>query len=208
MNFDEIVKERHSCRTFLPIPISDDVIKQIVEAGRVCPSAKNSQPWKFVCIKTDFENNESSKKISKIMADYYLKNRNNPEKLGQACSVFATSKTLECCPAMILVFEDSEYIDREKMESISDTLAIGACVEQMVLKATELGLGSLWIADTYYVHKELGEFIEEYMREKNLDGFVNEKNRLMCAIALGEQGEPRHEKSRKTLDDILMIIKN
>ncbi len=69
MTLDEIIKERHSCRTYLPYGISDDTIKQIVEAGRLAPSAKNAQPWKYVCIKTDFKNVEASKDIANLMAN-------------------------------------------------------------------------------------------------------------------------------------------
>ena len=165
---DKIIEERHSCRAYLPTPISDETIKQIVEAGRLAPSAKNGQPWKYVCIKTEFSDNETSKQIAKIMADYYINNRDNPEKMKGASSVFATSKIIESCPAIILVFEDTPFIDRDHLESISDILSIGASVEHMVLKATELGLGSLWIADTYFVHKELAEYVENYLKNVQL----------------------------------------
>lgn len=38
-------------------------------------------------------------------------------------SVFATAKIIEDCPVMILVFEDSNFIDREKVEDISALLS-------------------------------------------------------------------------------------
>lgn len=207
MNLDEIIKTRNSCRTYLPTAISDDTIKQIVDAGRLAPSAKNAQPWKFVCIKTDFTDNEKSKKISSIMANFYLQNKNDENKMKGASSVYATSKIIEDCPAIILVFADSDYINRDKMESISDILSIGASVEHMVLKATELGLGSLWIADTYYVHKEIAQYIEEELRNTG-NQFILNNHRLICAVALGERGEPQYERSRKSLEEVLTIINN
>lgn len=206
MEFDKVIENRCSCRNYLPMPISDETIKQIVEAGRVAPSAKNAQPWKFVCIKTDFLKDGESKKIAEIMANYYLENRNDKEKMAGACSVFATSKIIENCPALILIFENSNYIDRYTMESISDVLSIGACVEHMVLKATDLGLGSLWICDTYFVHKELAQFIEDKLHGTAKEGFIKPDNRLVAALALGEPGEPKYNKPRKSMEDILTII--
>lgn len=208
MKLDESIKERHSCRTYLPFEVTDEEIKKIVEAGRLAPSAKNAQPWKYVCIKTDFSNPDTSKDIAKIMANYYLQNRNNPEVLRAASSVYSTSKIIESCPAIILVFAESDYINRDKMESISDILGIGASVEHMMLKATDLGLGCLWIADTYCVHKEMAEYIENYLKSKNLNNFIDNENRLICAMAIGKMGEPRYKTARKKLDEILLVINN
>ncbi len=85
------------------------------------------------------------------MENYYIKNRDNKEAMEGAGSVFSTGKILEQCPAIILVFTDSERIDRSKVEDISAVLGIGGVVEHMMLIATYKGLGCLWIADTYFV---------------------------------------------------------
>jgi nitroreductase len=45
----EIV-ERRSIRKFKPDPIEKEVIGRIVEAGRLAPSAKNRQEWRFVVV--------------------------------------------------------------------------------------------------------------------------------------------------------------
>lgn len=204
MELKEAIKERHSCRAYLPNPISDDTIKQIVDSARLAPSSKNAQEWKFVCIKTDKE----SKDIALILQNYYIQNKDNPDKIKAASSVFATGKILEQCPAIILVFEDSENISRDKVEDISALLSIGGAVEHMMLTATDLGLGSLWICDTFFVHSELADYILNKTKNSFYENFINEDNRLVCAMALGEMAEPRYEKPRKSLEDILCIIKN
>ena len=68
-------------------------------------------------------------------------------------------------------------------------------------------MGSLWIADTYFVHKELAEYIEEELT-KTGEKFILADNRLICAIALGKRGEPTYKRSRKSLEDILLILNN
>jgi nitroreductase len=40
-------------RKFLPEPVSEEVLERILEAGRMAPSAKNRQPWRFLVITKD-----------------------------------------------------------------------------------------------------------------------------------------------------------
>ena len=202
MELSQVIRERHSCRTYLPSPVTDEQIKQIVEAGRLAPSSKNAQQWKFVCIKTETESHD----IALMLENFYLKNKNNPELSMGASSVYATGKTLEQCPAIILVFTDCERINRTKVEDISAILSIGAAVENMMLTATDMGLGCLWIADTIYVHQELADYILDKLKGTKYENFIDKSNRLICSMAVGEMGEPRHITSRKNLDDILAII--
>lgn len=200
MELQKAIEERHSCRTYLPTPISNEIIEQIVDAGRLAPSAKNAQPWKFVAIKTD----KKAAHISDILKKYYIDNKDSANAKG-ASSVYATANIMKDCPVGIFIFTDSEDIDRDKIESISDILSIGAAVEHMMLKATDLGLGCLWVCDTYYVHKEISEFMESLVKDIRTD-FLQEKNRLISVMLLGEKAEPRYVTPRKQLKEILTIV--
>jgi len=44
------ILNRRSVRSFLPQPIEKDSLERILEAGRLSPSAKNRQEWRFVVI--------------------------------------------------------------------------------------------------------------------------------------------------------------
>ena len=204
MELEKAISERHSCRTFLPTPVSDEQIRRIVDAARLAPSSKNRQQWKFVCVKTDKE----SKDIAHILQNYYIANKDNSEKIKGASSVFATGKILEHCPAIIFVFEDSDNIERTRVEDIAALLGIGGAVENMMLTATDMGLGCLWISDTYFVHEEIADYIIDKLDAMQQSDFIDNGNRLICAMALGEMGEPRMEKEKKKLEDILVIINN
>ncbi len=46
----ELLNTRFSTRSFLPTPIPEPVLKDILEAGRLSPSGGNAQPWRFVVI--------------------------------------------------------------------------------------------------------------------------------------------------------------
>ena len=46
----ELVKTKRSVREFADKPIPPEIIRQILEAGRLSGSAKNMQPWQFVAV--------------------------------------------------------------------------------------------------------------------------------------------------------------
>lgn len=49
----DLIKERRSVRKYTAEPVSDDDIRDILEAAMAAPSANNSQPWEFVVVRDD-----------------------------------------------------------------------------------------------------------------------------------------------------------
>jgi nitroreductase len=54
MDVFETVRTALAVRRYQDRPVPDDVVRRIVEAGRLAPSASNRQPWHFVVV-TDRE---------------------------------------------------------------------------------------------------------------------------------------------------------
>ncbi|HUX94152.1 MAG TPA: nitroreductase family protein [Bacteroidales bacterium] len=51
MEFTELINARESVRNYDPVrPVPKEIIARILNAGRIAPSAKNLQPWKFIVI--------------------------------------------------------------------------------------------------------------------------------------------------------------
>ncbi len=51
MEFNEVIKSRESVRNYDPgRPLDQNTLEKILEAGRLAPSAKNIQPWKFLVV--------------------------------------------------------------------------------------------------------------------------------------------------------------
>ena len=53
MDFTDIIFSRKSIRSFSKKEISSDILKKILEAGRVAPSAQNKQCWRFVVVQEE-----------------------------------------------------------------------------------------------------------------------------------------------------------
>ncbi|MBS7658822.1 MAG: nitroreductase family protein [Candidatus Bathyarchaeia archaeon] len=53
MDFIELIKSRRSVRKYQDKPISDEILRKLLEAAHWAPSAHNSQPWEFIIIKDE-----------------------------------------------------------------------------------------------------------------------------------------------------------
>ena len=53
MTFQELARERYSVRSFKDMPIEEEKLNLILEAGRVAPTACNNQPQKIYVAKSE-----------------------------------------------------------------------------------------------------------------------------------------------------------
>lgn len=113
MKVFEAIRKRRAIREFKPDMLSDHDLDQILEAARLAPSSKNSQPTRYVVIK----NKETLEKLSKLTH---------------------SGSHLPRAPVGIAVFT----VDA-KMPEVDATRAI----QNMVLAAWELGVGTCWITN-------------------------------------------------------------
>lgn len=185
MELIDAIQNRKSIRSYKNTEISNEIIEDLINCARLAPSAKNRQPWKFVVIKNEMKN-----KIIEIM----LEKEKNPDSKFSGkvypTSVPITVKAIEQAPILILVLREKDDNWR-----IGDALSIGAAVEHICLRATDLGLASLWIRDTIYAEEEILKLISQ------------ENMNLICAISIGYSNENKNPKPRKTLEEILMWYK-
>lgn len=183
MEVKKVIAERRSIRKFKQEDINKETVEDILNCGRLAPSAKNRQPWYFVIVKSEIKN-----KIADMMIDYTNNNNDAIErkKLGCASSVNPTANVIKQAPILVLIFrpKDDNWL-------VGDNLSIGACVENMCLRATDLGLGSLWIRDIVYVSEKVAEMLG------------HEDLELNCAVSLGVPSQSPKQRPRKELKDIM-----
>ena len=51
LSFFQTVRARRSVRQFLPTPVPEDHVRQILDAARLAPTSGNQQPWKFLVVR-------------------------------------------------------------------------------------------------------------------------------------------------------------
>jgi nitroreductase len=163
MDFLELCKSRRSVRRYEEKEVPEDAILKILEAGRWAPSGLNNQPWKFMVVR-------------------------KREKINELAEFTKYKHIVERAKALIVVFLDLD----EMYDRIKDVQAIGASIQNMLLEAHNLGLGSCWIGEVLNRKEKVEEFLG-----------VPENLELMAFITLGYPSEAP-KSSRKNLEEILI----
>ena len=175
--------------------VTKEQLTEILEAARCAPSAKNRQPWKFVVY-----TGNAKKEILDCMERGIEKQKKSlfmPKKFKNGmASADNTLRIMREAPVIVMVLNThskdplkSVFAGR-RISEIHDSLSIGAAIENMLLKATELGVGSLWIGNTVYAHKEITEYMQV-------------KCQLAGAVAFGIADEVPEGRPRKELEEIV-----
>ena len=134
------IKERRSCRSFSDEPVANDVIEIILDAATWAPSPLNAQPWSFVVITSNDKKNEIFVEAERSSEDAIQKS--NWGWLGKYNVDFLMS-----APAIIAVAGDPKKSGVDQfMEGGARAYehACAAAVQNMMLTAHTLGLGSVW----------------------------------------------------------------
>ena len=189
------IYDRRSIRKFLDKPISKEDIMDIIQSGVKAPSSKNRQPWKYIVIQ-----GTSKKEMIKVFRQGIEREENESALLPQSKQHISAAKytvdIMEEVPTIIFVVNSlgksilSELTPEEHIYEICNIQSISVSIQNMLLAATEKGIGSLWICDIYFAYPELCEWL-------NSDG------QLIAAIAVGYPNEFPKERPRKTPDDIV-----
>ena len=163
MKFEDAIKGRRSIRRYTEkMPKEKDIVK-ILEAATWAPSGLNNQPWKFKVIK-------------------------DKEQKDGLAGFTSYGKVVKNAPLVVCVFLDKTAMySREK-----DTMAIGACIQNMLLQTHALGIGSCWLGEILNKKKEVRKFLK-----------IHSDYELMAVVTLGYSNEkPRG--SRKKLKNSLL----
>lgn len=168
MEFKEVLERRYSCRNFNSNPVEREKINTCMEAGRISPSACNTQRWMFIAV----DEPEKRHAISDALQ--------SPPEIG------INRFTYEI-PAFIVVLRHpprKELNEKQKMilsKVDHQDIDIGIAAQQICLTATSLGLGSIM----------LGWFNEKAIKEA-----LKIPEKLSVALVIGV-GYPQKEKIRQ-----------
>ena len=167
MDFLKLAKKRYSVREYQPKQVEKEKLLTILEAARIAPTAHNNQPAKLIVV-------QKSEGLN---------------KLKKAANVYGA-------PLAIIVCSDNEIawerpFDGKNYSDIDTTIV----TDHMMLQATELGLGTVWI----------GYFDPNIVKQEfNLPKNINPINILAIGYAAGKVSSPdRHDAARKPLTDIV-----
>ena len=140
------IKDRFSCRIFISDKIvSDEEIQCILQAASMAPSGKNTQPWRFKTI-------------------------NEPYIMAEIASLLKNNSWVTRVNRAIAVFLDKQSCYDEK----KDYMAIGACIENMLIEAQCHNINTCWIGECTDYDKEIRNLLS-----------VSDQYMIMAIVCLG-----------------------
>jgi nitroreductase len=168
----EAIYGRRSIRSFKLKPFPEEALTRVLDAGRWAPSAGNVQPWEFIVVRE--------------------------QKLKNGLALAALHQTFIAeAPVVIVVCADlwrargSYGLRGETLYCLQDT---AAAVQNMLLAAYALGLGTCWV----------GAFDEEAVKA-TLE--IPERYRPVAIIPVGYPDESPGRTPRRSLRSILHMEK-
>jgi nitroreductase len=175
MEFIDVIKTRASVREFSEKQVEDEKINYILECARLAPSYMNNQCWRFIVIQ-------------------------EKQTIEQIAKTTVINRWLKTAPLIIIACADpTDSVTNNSIEYF--TVDVSIALEHIILAATDLGLGTCWIAG--FQEEKIKELLEIPKRIRVVAitplGYLADKK------GIAEQITKKFLKStkRKTLDEIV-----
>jgi nitroreductase len=120
MDFTDLIQKRYSVRAYKPDPVGEETLQQVLEAARLAPTAANLQPFQLIVIQTAGREAELRRIYDRAW--------------------FVQAPWVIC--ACAVTDQGWVRVDGKPYTDVDVTIAM----DHLILAATELGLGTCWIA--------------------------------------------------------------
>jgi nitroreductase len=187
LNTIEAIAARRSIRKFQDKPVPEEALQAILTAAIQAPSGKNRQPWRFIVVQGD-----KRAEMVRVMREGIAKEKAEGQDIGSA---EWSAGVMEKAPVTIFVF-DAEGMPpwlahsiEQNFRAVVNVQSIGAAIQNMLLAALELGLGSLWICDVFDAYEGLCQWL-------------GEKSALIAAVSFGYPAESPGARPRKPVSEV------
>jgi nitroreductase len=157
----ETIQERHSVRSFTRDDVTEDEIALLLRAANAAPSAHNQQAWQFIILRGE-KKQELAQLVTAQSAAF-------PRPAAALLRMGA--KSILSAPLVIAVANTGDLIkhgtelfkvEKETAHDFFRTMEIqssAAAVENILLAATSLGLGTVWLGVLYLIKDEVLRFL-------------------------------------------------
>jgi len=190
MNLYELILSRRTIRQFKTKLVSEEILKKLVNAARLAPSAANLQPLEFMVI----DGEEIRKKIFNCLKwAAYIAPRGNPDPGHEPV-------------AYIVILVNTQIKDK------GYEYDAGAAIENMILTAWEQGIGSCWLlsVDRDTIQETLRIPLNYIIDSVLALGYSNEEplvEKMKDSIKYWKDREGRLHVPKRRLEDIIHFNK-
>jgi len=185
----QAIGERRSIRKFKHQDVPREVVEAVLQAALQAPSGKNRQPWRFVVVDGD----ETRAQMIRVMRAGIEESKAQGMATGTA---IMTARVMEGAPVTVFVFNPEgqhpwthHSIGQTFLEAV-DTQSIGAAIQNMLLAAQDMGLGTLWMCDVWSAYEQLA-------------AWLGEPGQLVAAVAIGYPDEQPAARPRRPMSEVV-----
>jgi nitroreductase len=119
MDVMEAIRKRRSIRSFEDRPVEEEKLQAVLEAGRLAPSAKNLQEWRYVVVR-------------------------DPDLRAKLAEAANGQKFVGEAPVVLVACAETD-MHRMSCGELCYPIDVAISLDHMTLKAVEEGLGTCWI---------------------------------------------------------------
>jgi nitroreductase len=157
------INDRHSVRTFTKDDVSDEEITVLLHAANHAPSAHNQQAWRFIILRG--AKKQELAQLVTTQSAAFPKPAAALLRMG-AKSIISASAVIAVVNTGDLIRHGTELfkVEKDMAHDFFRTMEIqssAAAVENILLAATSLGLGTVWLGILYLLKGDVLRFLGE-----------------------------------------------
>ena len=181
------IYERRAVRKYKHAPVPGEIIEQLLNAGRMAPSAMNRQSWRFYVLTDEKLIKAFSKEIGQV-AVKEIKHISLKEAARLTLSFFHLSTMIDFLTTSDHIFYGAPVVIfiTSPVANEWGTLDVGMCAQNIMLAAKALGLDTCPVGFARYVTQA-----KDYYRLNIPD---TEKIELAIVAGYGNESPEMHER--------------
>jgi len=157
------IRYRRSIRTFTKEPVSDELITLLLQAANDAPSAHNKQSWRFIVVR-----GKKKEDLAQL-----INTRSGDFPRPASVLLRMAGKSIAGAPVVVAIVNTGDLIkqgsdlfkvEKDMAQDFFRTMEIqssAAAAQNLLLAATSLGLGTVWLGILYLIKDELRQFLGE-----------------------------------------------
>jgi nitroreductase len=186
------IYERRAVRKYQSRPVATKLVEQVIDAGRMAPSAMNKQSWKFYVFTNPETIQLMSKEIKKAAAKDFLKS-GLKQIIKMAAGLFHMASGIDFLKMADPVFYGAPVVIfiTAPRDNEWAALDIGMSAQNMMLAAKSLGLDSCPVG--------FGKYLEHTKSYSLLPAKADEQIHLSIILGYGDETPEVHKRIRNNV---------
>ena len=204
MELKKAIEFRTSVRSFLPDEVPVEDVQEMVRLAGLAPSVNNFQPWSFILIRNKQKLKIMSQIVTTRLNEFPKKESKVSANIKSQVEWYSTFfKDAPAVLAIVLtkyesVWEKGTDLTHDEINLLRlfpDIQSVGACIQNILLSATDMGYGACWLSGPMIASPQLANMLN-----------VNKPSRLVSFVAIGKPSKAFLPKEKEDMGKKLEII--